>query len=289
MIKFLMKAYRNSRFHNARNGRILAGMLAFFHKLQGRHTSVIKEIRGVIFELDLSQVIDSSLYYSGSFEPKCETIIARYLQPGMCVLDIGANMGYHTLPMAKIVASSGWVHAIEPTAWAVTRLKRNLALNPALENVSVHQLALSDESSETQEIHVQASYRLDGQDLPEVECMRVLRLDDFVHHQKISRVDFIKMDVDGHEGRIFNGASETILKHHPLILFEFNPQEIIRTGCKPKDLLKFLKDMGYLLFDDDLKSLDDRSLAERFGHAAQSSMILAVWEKSSINYNAFPK
>jgi len=272
-----MNAYRHSPLHSARAGRMLAGLLSRYQKALGKPTRVTKEINGITYELDLTQVIDSSLYYSGSFEPKSEAIMAHFLKAGMCALDIGANIGYHSLRMASLVAPGGQVHAIEPMSWAVARLTRNLQLNPQITNISIHHLALSDESLEKQEISFRASYRLDGRDELQSEKITMWKLDDFLQGQAVHKLDFIKMDVDGYEGKIFKGARETILTQHPMMLFEFNPSEIIRTGCQPEDLLNFLMVSGYQLFNDDLKEMDRASLDAVLHHADQSCMIFAQW------------
>jgi hypothetical protein len=134
-----MRLYRESPFY-PRLGRSLGRLLAM---LPRSPDPVLVEIDGVTFELDLREVIDSSLYYSGTFEAGAERVITSLLQPGMLAIDIGANIGYHTFRMAKAVGDTGCVWAIEPTAWGMRKLHRNCALN-AFVNIQLLKVGLSD-------------------------------------------------------------------------------------------------------------------------------------------------
>src|SRR5438067_8697138 len=88
--------------------------------------------RGVTYELDLAEGIDLAMYLFGSFEPDTYRTLRRLVRPGQTVIDIGANSGVHSLPMAALVGEGGRVIAFEPTRAAYDRLRRILALNPTL-------------------------------------------------------------------------------------------------------------------------------------------------------------
>ena len=73
------------------------------YKLHNRNKIVMAEIDGIKYQLDLNELIDSSIYYEGCFEPMTTAVINKYVREGMTVLDIGANIGCHTLRFAKLV------------------------------------------------------------------------------------------------------------------------------------------------------------------------------------------
>ena len=162
MIKFLMTKYRSSRFHNAENGRRLAKILYWATRLTSSSMK-IKKIGQVTFELDLREIIDSSLYFASTFEQDVENLFQKYVHENNTVIDVGANIGYHTLHSAEYVGRGGKVVAIEPTQWAVGRLTRNLELNPQIrERAQIIKVALSDRDELAQQMSFQASYKLSG-------------------------------------------------------------------------------------------------------------------------------
>lgn len=222
LIGVAMRLYRRSSFY-PRAGQRLARFLSW---VPVRKAPVVREIDGVLFELDLREVIDASLYYSGTFEAKAERVITSCLAPGMVALDVGANFGYHTFRMAKAVGPSGSVLAIEPTSWGLRKLRRNLGLNRGFSNVDLVQVGISDRDQGLTEIAFQSSYRLDSTRSEVKELVRLISLDTLVTERGLSRVDFIKVDVDGFEGKFFRGARETLRRFRPNIVFEISPSYI---------------------------------------------------------------
>jgi Protein-L-isoaspartate(D-aspartate) O-methyltransferase (PCMT) len=71
---------------------------------------------GLRCDLDLSQAIDLTIFVLGRFEPSTVAAFRRYVKPGATVLDIGANIGVHTLQLARLVGPQGRVLSFEPTA-----------------------------------------------------------------------------------------------------------------------------------------------------------------------------
>src|SRR4051812_4172311 len=87
--------------------------------LAGRRSDGQKVVRdGIAYELDLSQGIDFAIYLGGIFERDTARALARLVEPSSLVLDIGANIGAHTLRLAKLVGPHGRVLAFEPTDFA---------------------------------------------------------------------------------------------------------------------------------------------------------------------------
>jgi hypothetical protein len=126
VIGALMRIHRASPLY-PQYGPMLAKLLAAV--MREKANGIIREIDGVRFELNLREMIDASLFYSGTWEVEAERTITGALKPGTIAFDIGANIGYHTFRMAKAVGTVGKVFAIEPTAVAFKKLQRNIALN----------------------------------------------------------------------------------------------------------------------------------------------------------------
>jgi FkbM family methyltransferase len=254
MIGLLMRLYRASPLH-PRLGRVLARLLwGVTRRLPSQQTRLID---GIKWELDLSEVIDASLFFSGSFEPRAERTICQYLAPGMTAIDVGANIGYHTLRMARAVCPGGQVIAIEPAPRALARLRRNLSLNAALTNVEVVAAALDERDIERAELRLKSSYPLSGSQDAEMARVRVARLDTVVKERRLERVDLVKIDVDGLEARVLRGAMETLKRHHPVLFFEINPAIVDASGDSVDELLGSLIVLGYSLSDESGAPLRD--------------------------------
>jgi FkbM family methyltransferase len=268
-----MRAYRSSPLHPHLGG-VFAALLG--RMTRGRHV-VVKKVRGLQYELDLSQVIDASLYYSGTFEPLAEKTLERLAEPGMVAMDVGANVGYHALPLARHVGDAGLVLAVEPSERAMRRLRRNAELN-GLENVRFLRVALGDADVESATLPIRSSYRLDGQDRPVLERVRVRTLDSLVADEGIARLDLLKVDVDGFEARVFAGARRALARFRPSVLFELVPQEVRRLGGDPEGVLSGLLSLGYRLYTEDGRLLKDPRDALRWIGRRYAANLLALPE-----------
>lgn len=214
--------------------------------------------RGLTWRLDLREGIDFAIYLLGAFEPETVRAFARIIKPGMTVLDIGANVGAHTLQLARMVGPEGRVIAIEPTDWAFAKLKDNLALNPEIaRRVTPVQTFLVDRAGRPPEAEIYASWPLDGADVhPKLrgramstEGTTATTLDDLVRDLKLERIDVAKIDVDGHECDVLAGAAQTLKTHKPALIMEFSPYILAEHGGSLDKLVDQLEDAGYTLAD----------------------------------------
>lgn len=269
MIGLVMRLYRASPLH-PRLGANLARLLGLVaRRLPSPQVRVVDGIR---WELDLREVIDASLYFSGSFEPRAERTIARALAPGMTAIDVGANIGYHALRMARCVGPDGSVVAIEPSPAALARLRRNLGLN-AFANVLVLPAALGDHDAPAEPLQIQSSYPLAGGGRAEPVVARVARLDSLVAELRLSRVDLVKIDVDGQEARVLHGATETLSRFHPTLFFEITPAAIEAGGDSVEQLFGSLQALGYRIEDEDGSSLPDPVAHAQRLHASGCNLL----------------
>src|SRR2546423_292610 len=115
-----------------------------------RGRKVRPTVDGITFDLDLSEVIDTSIYL-GRYEPDVTAAFERFCRPGDQVLDIGANVGAHTLRLAKLAGETGRVYAFEPMDYAYAKLIQNVALN-SFKTITTFQVVLSDRNLAQQEI-----------------------------------------------------------------------------------------------------------------------------------------
>jgi FkbM family methyltransferase len=210
---------------------------------------------GIRWRLDLAEGIDFSIYLLGAFEPATVRAYGRLVRSGDCVLDIGANVGAHTLPLARLVGPRGRVAAFEPTLYAVRKCAANLALNPELAaRVSLHQVMLAADPSEALPPAVFSSWPLAEQEglhqthrgrLMDTSGARVATLDRMCSELGLGALDFIKLDVDGYEYPVLAGGRGTLERFRPVIALELAPYVHAEHGHTFEELLALLGAAGY--------------------------------------------
>lgn len=179
----------------------------------------IKECRyGIMVWPKADRVIGASLANYGEFAEGENRIMARYLRSGDVAVDIGANVGTTTLPMSRAVGAAGQVFAFEPQPLVAHCLAASLVLNEIL-NVRVLSLAVSQRAGVAR-MNFNAggdagnfgstALSLDGDLVP------TIALDDM----QIDCLALLKIDVEGHEWDVFQGAEKTISSCRPVVYFE---------------------------------------------------------------------
>lgn len=149
--------------------------------------------------------------------------LGRWLRPGMNVIDVGANVGVYSLPIARAVGHTGRVFAFEPGAGARAHLEAGLLINK-LGNLRILPCALSDSEKEGW-LQEGSSSELNslGNGLrakSNSERVRVSTLDIQARECQWPPIDFIKIDAEGQEERIVAGGRDFFCNHSPLVMYE---------------------------------------------------------------------
>ncbi len=192
---------------------------------------------GFSWDLLLPSNIDSELDAGIPWEPVTTRWIKDTLKPGMTAVDVGANIGWFTLQMARAVSPQGQVWAFEPCQDFFWRMINHVALN-RLNNVYSFNVALSDKSGPVRLVKNLPPYESSATVTSDPSGVPVAAhlLDEF----PLTRCDLIKIDVDGHEYQVIQGARKTIETFRPAMVIEINGE----TGplC-----LDFLCELKYLM------------------------------------------
>jgi FkbM family methyltransferase len=181
----------------------------------------------------------------GSWEPEVVQSIQKHVLPRTRVLDIGAQSGFYSLLLSKLVGPGGMVFAFEPLPANFRILEENVRLNN-IQNVMIRREAVSDRSGEIsfkfphEETSLVAGPTIESDDLGTFQVPSIC-LDDFVRQTGHS-VQFIKMDVEGAETAVLRGAVQTLRTFHPPMIVElhYDPSQ---KGPHPATLL--LEELGY--------------------------------------------
>jgi FkbM family methyltransferase len=242
--------YAAAKRHPKLKNMMLPGYRAVRWLNQSRR-GVRKSINGIVYELDLGELIDGDIYFKGTFEADTVAAIKALARPGHVILDIGANIGCHTFLLATLAGPSGSVIAFEPIGWAFRKLTRNLALNPEIKNVRLEKLAVSAQPTSGQVVNFRASWRLfDRSNGKFTETVDITTVDEYVNSLGCARVDFIKVDVDGFEFKVVCGARNTLLRDCPALVMEFGNYTLAAVGDSLQSLAGLLMEMGYLIFHE---------------------------------------
>ena len=198
--------------------------------------------------LDPRDSLRLSVY--GVYEPFESQLIQQETNPGSVVVDIGANIGYYTLMLARRVGESGRVFAFEPDPTNFALLKKNVEAN-GYRNVVLEQKAvsnatgklklyMSDESAGDHRIYDTG----DARRMIEIEA---ITLDDYFAQQGIA-VNCIKMDIQGAEWVALQGMSALLSQTgHVKLFMEYWPSGLKRFGADPKAVLQFLQEHDFAL------------------------------------------
>lgn len=257
-----------------RLARMVQVVVMGVRRLLARGVSTRVRRGGIHWELDLEEGIDFSIWLLGAFEPETVRCYQGIVRPGDTVLDIGANIGAHTLPLAQAVGPSGKVFAFEPTDYAFAKLSRNAALNPALASrILGLQMMLGDANSEgSRPPMLYSSWPLkDDEDLHRLHQGRlktttgasVRTLDSALAAINLTRLDCVKVDIDGAECAMLRGARTVLTRWQPVIIMELSPYVLEEQKASLGELLHLLKDYGYALHEassDKVLEMDEAKL-----------------------------
>ena len=209
----------------------------------------------MLFAADPGVLIGWNVLMFGSYEPELRRVFESVLRPGDVAIDVGANVGWHTLLMARCVGPGGSVLAIEPNPSVRMRLERNVEIN-RLENVRILPFAVSNAEC-TAEFFAPAARDTgagDGHLVPagcgngNIISVDVRTLDGVVSERQLRGVDLIKLDIEGFEWPAMRGAERTIERFRPVVVFEYNDEYVGRGTGSAREIGDFLGQLGYRLY-----------------------------------------
>lgn len=191
-----------------------------------------------------------NLAVNGVYEPIDTAFVGRVVQPGDTVVDVGANIGYYTCYLARLVGPKGHVLAFEPAPDLIDILRDNVAFN-GYENVQIENKAVTDKSGpltlymEEGKPEDTRIFKDTGDSTPRSEhAVEGVRLDD-VEFLRSHPPMFIKIDVQGAEIFATRGMRRVLKESlNVCVLVEYWPYGFIRAGARPEELVEVLKESG---------------------------------------------
>ena len=207
--------------------------------------------------LDPRSRTEGGPFWNGERDEEDVAFLKACLQPGDTVFDVGANVGMITIPLGCRLAAlgSGEMFAFEPIEANYERLTANIQLNGLKDIVRAFHVALGDAEG-TLELSVETrrgsqtgnaiASKIVGEreGYTRISCL-LTQLDTLVENQGITKVDVMKVDIEGAEMLFLNGAVKCIETHRPMIFGEFNAGLMPNFGHSFLDVFAFFKARDY--------------------------------------------
>lgn len=205
----------------------------------------------ITLESTLASITTLVLLTQGRWFEKEIEFCRQLLQPGMVVIDVGANVGVYTFLAARCVGTTGRVYAIEPTPNCVACLKSTVVDNQLESCVTPIEVAVGSQLGQVFLVFNGASVfnqivtdrALAGG--RRVKTVAQLTLDHLWESEHFPEVDLLKIDVEGAELKVLQGAQQLLQKLEPIVIFE-NRQGAKISGAEP---VKFLATLGYQFYN----------------------------------------
>lgn len=171
------------------------------------------------------------------YEPYETELIQRQVKKGNVIIDVGANIGYYTVLLANKVGKKGKIYAFEPDSANFEILEKNIKANK-LENVVAMKVAVGAKN-ETKTLHKSkenyGDHKLYGNEKTKEE-VKIVKLDDFIKE----KIDLIKIDTQGWEPEIIEGAKNLIEKWKPIMFMEYFPAGYRLAKLNGEKMMKWL-------------------------------------------------
>ncbi len=191
-------------------------------------------LEGMPMLLDMQTEKD---FWLGTYEPEMQSALGELIKPGMTAYDVGANIGYVTLILAKLTGAHGKVYAFEALPDNVERLRRNVELNGFNDRVSIFPGAVAAGEGEVRFLvhssggmgKAAGSAGRNEQYLREITVPGI-SLDEFVYTQGNPPPQAVKMDIEGGEVMALPGMQRVLAEARPLMLMELHGPESARAA-----------------------------------------------------------
>ena len=198
-----------------------------------------------------NETVGRQLSWNGGYERAESKFIADSIKSTDICLDVGANIGYYTFLMASR-ALKGQVHSFEPIPLCYHLLQSSIYLNNFV-NITVNNCAVGEEGNKVpffiaKDSAFSSLQNSQENDLAKKIDVQVITIDEYLSSKSISKVDFLKIDVEGAEMTVVNGASKLLndANRRPrIMMLELCEHHLKDFSCNVKSVIDVLKLHGY--------------------------------------------
>jgi FkbM family methyltransferase len=232
----------------------------------GGDCAVVSPWPGVRFETDLNDRIQRQMW-AGTYEPHVRACFDALIKPGDAYFDVGGHIGYHAVAASHRVGVNGRVCAFEADPVMYERLARNLG---QFSWAQATHAAVWDRSGtltfERSPVAQESGWGTlsNVRDFGKGEHLevRAISLDEWCRESHVTRWDAMKLDAEGSELAVLQGANDALAQFRPFIMIEINGILLKQAGCSPTQVVDFLTARSYHLFRLSFGRLESWNLAK---------------------------
>ena len=208
----------------------------------------------ISYVLDPRDLVPLTILRTGEWQPEVWNATASSLSEGSVYFDVGAHIGYFSMKAAQKVGKTGLVVAFEPNPETLLLLRDNVTANH-FDNVIVEPIACTDRE-QTLTLYAASIINTGASSLardnanisleaPRPFTVRGRPIDDVVRELGLTRVDAIKIDVEGAEVGVLRGALDTLKRFHPKVVAEVVARQLASFQTTPEELAALMHSAGY--------------------------------------------
>ena len=210
---------------------------------------------GIVFFVKPDDVIENEILSGRIWDPEIWNWISSHLQPGSTMVDVGAHIGTMTIRGAKVVGTKGKVLAVEPNPNTAAKLRANVEAS-GWPQVKIEQVACGASDGKL-DLFIGSRVNSGSSSLSKKNAeehgasgtsvtVDLVKLDELVERNGLTRIDVIKVDVEGAETQVITGGQESIRKFHPVLILETVDHMLRNMGSSFSELESLLGSLGYV-------------------------------------------
>ncbi len=208
--------------------------------------------------IDIRSNTHKAPFWTGKRDEEIIQLIINNLKENAIFFDVGANIGYYAIPIAKKLATQNvTVHTFEPVNDNYNSLQKAIIQNN-ITNIVTHKIALGDSMGSAEIIKTEGGNSgnavLSHENMENTnitrETIKITTLDDYALKNNITRCDIIKIDIEGAEIFFIKGAVNFIKQHRPIIYGEFNSYFLRKFESSFLAIWEILEPLGYKVFQE---------------------------------------
>jgi len=209
---------------------------------------------GLSILIDIRDYRVIEILLTGICEPIVTDVFRKLIKSGDVVFDVGANIGYFSLVASCLVGKEGLCYAFDPLEFNIGNISKSIEIND-ITNVRVIHKFVGDGISEQVTMSLPSPYNLGTgsivvRDREKTTKVNTITLDAFSRNEKIDKIDFVKMDIEGAEYLAIQGMREGIKNlNYNYAAIEFHEYHLNRLHFSSMELKKIFVEAGYRAYE----------------------------------------